>query len=290
MNELILAAAVFAFGYLLNILYITVLYHRGLAHGSVKLSPLTRAWAVRTGSWVTGIDPKAWACMHRMHHQYSDTPLDPHSPKHLGIFGVMLGQLRSYERALVGLARGSAEYAETVRDLDFPVHWLNRKRAWYIPYLVHAAVAVALAFALQSWLVGTAYWLGIMSHPIQGWMVNSFAHRYGYENHSNGDQSRNNTLVAWLVFGEGYQNNHHARPSSPKFSERWFEVDAGYALCRIAEKFGLLTLSPVPSAAASFDTRDAATHSSRTKAESKTLQSSKPRVPAEALRPQAPTS
>ena len=237
---ILLSILVFSAAYFVNMFYITVLYHRGLAHGAVKLHPFARMTVIRTGSWVTGIDPKAWACMHRMHHSYSDTDQDPHSPWNQGIFGVMLGQLRSYESVLVGLARGNPKYTGVVRDLDFPISWVNRKRMWMLPYALHFAVALVLGYATQTWFFGAAYWLGMMSHPVQGWMVNSFAHRYGYQNHQNGDQSRNNTIVAWLAMGEGYQNNHHANPNSPKFSEKWFEFDAGYLLCRVARKFRLV--------------------------------------------------
>src|SRR4051812_5843341 len=100
MNTFFIATAIFLTAYLLNIFYITVLYHRGLAHHSVELSRFGKLLATKTGVWVTGIDPKAWVCMHRFHHMYSDTEKDPHSPVHQGVFGVALGQLRSYEKAL----------------------------------------------------------------------------------------------------------------------------------------------------------------------------------------------
>jgi len=87
---------------------------------------------------------------------------------------------------------------------------------------------------------GAAYWLGIMSHPVQGWMVNAFGHAYGYRTFDTPDHSRNNTLVAWLVFGEGYQNNHHHAPTSPKFSVLPGEIDLGYLLCRGAVRLGMI--------------------------------------------------
>ena len=236
------ATVVFLLGYLINIFYITVLYHRGLTHSAVELSPFARWWVVKTGIWMTGIDPKAWACMHRMHHQFSDTEKDPHSPWTFGILGVAFEQLKSYEKILVGLIKNKATYIEVVRDLDFPVSYLNRKKIWWIPYFVHLLIAVVFYILTSSWMIGVAYWLGIMSHPVQGWLVNSLAHRFGYRNHATSDESRNNTLVAWLVAGEGYQNNHHARPSSPKFSERRFEFDGGYILCKLAVMVGFLKI------------------------------------------------
>ena len=240
------AAILFFVGYLLNIFYITVLYHRGLAHGAVQLHPFTKKLVQITGVWITGIDPKAWACMHRLHHTHSDSPLDPHSPWNDGFFGVFRGQLKSYEKALRKLSRQDEEYVKLVPDLDFPVSWVNRKGVWWIPYALHIALAVAIACVFHAWILGLAYFLGIMSHPLQGWMVNSFAHRFGYQNYQNGDQSRNNTLVAWLVMGEGFQNNHHAFPLSAKFSKKWFEVDGGYALCWIAAQLNLLKIRALP--------------------------------------------
>ena len=42
MNILLTAALVFFVGYLLNIFYITVLYHRALTHGAVTMTPLSK--------------------------------------------------------------------------------------------------------------------------------------------------------------------------------------------------------------------------------------------------------
>lgn len=243
MHYLIISLSVFTAAYLLNSFYITVLYHRGLTHGAVKLSPNTRKFVIATGSWVTGIDPKAWSCMHRLHHQYSDTPLDPHSPMHQGLFNLLMGQLNSYNRTLRNLIRGEAKELSMVPDLDFEVSWLNRNRVWYLPYLLHGAIALSAGVFFGAWLLGAAYFLGIMSHPMQGWMVNSLAHSFGYRNFETADNSRNHTLTAWLVMGEGYQNNHHHRPSAAKFSAKAGEFDGGYLMCLAAERFGWIRIA-----------------------------------------------
>lgn len=238
----LLCLSVFFFAYLLNIFYVSVLYHRGLTHGAVILKPWFRTFVVHSGNWITGIDPKAWSCMHRMHHRYSDTAKDPHSPSHKGVFYVMAEQLYSYNKVLRNLILGREQYVSAVRDLDFPVNWLNRKSLWYLPYVFHAVVSLAVALPFEAPMLALAYWFGIMSHPIQGWLVNSFGHHSGYRNFETPDKSRNNTAVAWLVMGEGYQNNHHQDPRSAKFSVKWWEVDLGYALCLLAQGLGLLTI------------------------------------------------
>lgn len=237
------AALVFLAAYTLNVLTITLGYHRGLAHGALTFHPRVRALLLAGGNWITGIDPKAWVVMHRMHHAYSDTPQDPHSPTNVGLLGIGIEQLRSYERTLRRLVRRDPAYTAFARDLDFDVSWLNRKKRWFLPYVLHAVVALALALAFTGgWLLGAAYFLGMMSHPVQGGLVNALGHAVGGRNFDTKDDSRNNHLVAWLVGGEGFQNNHHRYPSSARFSWRRTELDPGYLAARALEAIGLLTI------------------------------------------------
>lgn len=237
-------ALVFFAAYLLNMIYITVFYHRALTHRSVHLHPWIENFVVLTGNWITGLDPKGWACMHRMHHEHSDTARDPHSPLNGGVAGVLLQQLYSYNKTLSGLIHGKRKYTMHVTDLRFGVNWLNRHHLWYLPYVLHAVIGLSLGLFFHLWLLGLFYWLGMMSHPIQGWMVNALAHRYGYRNFNTRDNSRNNFAVALLVFGEGYQNNHHEKPQSANFSHHWWEVDLGYVLCRGMAWLGVLKIPP----------------------------------------------
>jgi len=241
MLYLFLCASVFLCAYLLNITYISVFYHRGLAHQSLTIKPWIKNFIVRTGPWITGIDPKGWVIMHRFHHRYSDTPLDPHSPVQVGFLGVAIKQLKYYERVLSGIKRQDPKIVAIGEDLQFPINWLNQKKVWVLPYVLHLLIAAFLGYKIGV-ILGVCYYVGIMSHPIQGWMVNAFGHAVGYRNFNLPDNSRNNTLVAWLVLGEGYQNNHHRFPESPKFSFKWWEVDAGYLFCLLFKRLGLVDM------------------------------------------------
>lgn len=234
-------ALTFAIAYAVNVGTITVFYHRALAHRALALRPAVLRLVVAAGPWLTGLDPKGWVCMHRLHHACSDTEKDPHSPRHVGLFGVLLAQLRSYQRTLYGLLTEHPSCARMVHDLDFPVHWLNRRGLWWLPYLVHAALALLLALA-AGWPVGLGYYAGLMSHPLEGWAVNGLGHAVGGRNFETDDDSRNNWLVALLVCGEGLQNNHHRHPSSARFSVRWWEPDLGYAMCLVMQALGLVTI------------------------------------------------
>jgi stearoyl-CoA desaturase (delta-9 desaturase) len=233
-----LCAAVFVVAYLLNILTVSIGYHRALAHRSIELHPALQWLVVKGGNWLTGLDPKAWVVMHRLHHEHSDTPLDPHSPVNVGLADIPLEQLRNYKRVIIGLLKQKPAFTRYARDLDFPLNPLTRSGRWYLPYAVHAAVALALGIGV-GWLLGAVYFLGMMSHPVQGAIVNGLGHASGGRNFETPDNSRNNHLAAWLILGEGFQNNHHRFPGSATFSYRWHEIDLGYATCVALEKLGL---------------------------------------------------
>lgn len=238
-----LAITLFLFGYALNMFTISVLYHRSLAHTSVTLSPLATFMLKHFGVWITGLDPVAWAAMHRLHHQHSDQKADPHSPTHQGVMGVWKGQYLAYRSITEGLMKGDEKLKRVVRDLPFGISRIQYLNLSTLPYVIHALIGVGLWLTLDSFWCGAGYFLGIMSHPIQGWMVNALAHSYGGRNFETPDDSRNNLWVAWLVFGEGLQNNHHAHPNRANFSFKWHEPDMGYVLCRLAQIFRFLKIN-----------------------------------------------
>ena len=242
MNTYFWALGLFLLGYSLNMFYISVLYHRGLTHRAVILGPKMMSFLYHTGVWVTGLDPKAWATMHRHHHLYSDTEKDPHSPAFTGIWGVWKSQYQNYLFFMNQLTTKSNESINNmVADIPFNVSWINRNNLSTIPYIVHGIIALSLGF-ITSPIVGVGYYLGIMSHPVQGWMVNALAHKFGPRNFETPDNSRNNTLVGLFVFGEGYQNNHHAHPENANFAHRIYEIDLGYVLCWLGDKIGIFSL------------------------------------------------
>ena len=236
-----LCALVLSGTYLITITYTSVFYHRAFTHGAITLRPWFRRFVIATGPWVTGMDIKAWSCMHRLHHRYSDTKRDPHSPVHVGFWGVLVAQLRGYERVCAGLQDGRRPYTSVVADLDFPLSWGQRHKGfWWVPFGILVTIGIVLAVSLDAWLLGAGFILGMMSHPIQGWIINSFGHAFGHRNFERPDNSRNNIVAALLVLGEGLQNNHHAFPSSARFSFRKWEFDGGYLICRFFERLGLL--------------------------------------------------
>jgi stearoyl-CoA desaturase (delta-9 desaturase) len=242
MGMIALSFIVFFVAYLINTTMISVGYHRGLAHSAVHLSPRTKKFVERWGMWLTGLDPKGWVTMHRLHHEHSDTERDPHSPMTYGLVGVMWAQLHNYKKILVKLLLKDPKTLAITEDLDIEVSPLIKAKMWWLPYVVHAALAVAFALATGLWLVAVAYWLGMMTHPIEGGIVNSVGHAIGGRNFETLDNSRNNHLAAWFILGEGFQNNHHAHPASAKFSFRPSEIDVGYGVTKALAALGMLKI------------------------------------------------
>jgi stearoyl-CoA desaturase (delta-9 desaturase) len=52
-------------------------------------------------------------------------------------------------------------------------------------------------------------------------------------------EGRNNWIIGMLTLGEGWHNNHHAMPSSPRMGIGRWDLDLGYAFIWLMQRFGL---------------------------------------------------
>ena len=106
--------------------------------------------------------------------------------------------------------------------------------------LAGPTVLLFVHFALFG-VPGIALW-AIQMAWIPFWaagVVNGLGHWWGYRNFESADTSTN--LAPWGVWigGEELHNNHHAFPSSARFSMRRWEVDIGWAMIKLLESAGL---------------------------------------------------
>jgi stearoyl-CoA desaturase (delta-9 desaturase) len=62
--------------------------------------------------------------------------------------------------------------------------------------------------------------------------INGLGHWWGRGNFGN-SSATNLCVLAWLTGGESLHNNHHAYPSSPKFSMGRFEFDPSWVVIRV---------------------------------------------------------
>ncbi len=197
-------------------------------------------WLAQGSSFLV---PRAYGVMHRMHHVYSDTDKDPHSPHFFtDVYQMMQSTVRIFRGFLSGKnlpdAQFTKEYLPVWDKLDrFGHHSLTRL------FFMLCYTAVYVFFAPNAWwflLLPIHFMMG----PIQGAVVNWCGHKYGYSNYNNGDHSKNSTPFGILLMGELFQNNHHHAKTDANFAKRWFEFDLTYIIMRGMNAVGIIKLVP----------------------------------------------
>jgi len=218
----------------ITIAAVTVYLHRCQAHRALDLHPSVSHF-FRLWLWLTtGMITKEWAAIHRKHHAKCETEDDPHSPQVLGINRVLWGGVLLYVK--------ESYKTETMTRYGHgtPDDWLERNvytplNKWGIVLCLF--VNVALFGAVPGFLI----W-GVQMLWIPFWaagVINGIGHWWGYRNFVTEDASTNITPIAAWIGGEELHNNHHAYPTSAKFSIRWYEFDLGWMYIQILAALGL---------------------------------------------------
>ncbi len=76
-------------------------------------------------------------------------------------------------------------------------------------------------------------------------VVNGLGHYSGYRNFECDDAATNIVPWGFLIGGEELHNNHHAFPTSAKFSVRRWEFDIGWLYIRVFQALGLAKVKKV---------------------------------------------
>lgn len=188
--------------------------------------------------------PRAYAVLHRMHHAYSDTEKDPHSPRfHKNAFAMMWATKKIYHgfsaKEVEPEPRFAGGYPEWPALEKFSQKWST------ILAFGSLYFAFYVAFATHWWqfLLLPIHWL---MGPIHGAIVNWFGHRAGYRNFDSKDDSRNTLPFDFVTMGELFQNNHHKFGQSPNFAVRWFEIDPTWAIIRVLAWVKIIDLGARP--------------------------------------------
>jgi stearoyl-CoA desaturase (delta-9 desaturase) len=206
-------------------------YHRLLTHKGFTVPKWLEYVLTVCGATALQAGPISWVATHRMHHAYTDTDRDPHSPRN-GIFWSHMGWI------LKGTAQ---EHDEATRARYAPELVRDGFHRWIDKYYTLPIIVIAIALALiGGWPM--VLW-GVFLKTVWGWhstwLVNSATHLWGSRRFDSKDDSRNNWLVAILAWGEGWHNNHHAHQVSAKHGLAWYEFDFNWIQIRTLEFFGL---------------------------------------------------
>ncbi|MEI6020655.1 MAG: acyl-CoA desaturase [Bacteroidota bacterium] len=221
----------------------TFFLHRYSAH---KMFTMSKNWEkfFYVFAWISQgssyLNARAYAILHRMHHAFSDTEKDPHTPHFFkDAYHMMLHTRDIYNDVL-----NHRVVVEEKFDRNFPVYpKIDKIADNWVTRIAFGTLYVAfyVVFATHWWmflLLPIHFFIG----PIQGAIVNWAGHKYGYRNFDCPDKSRNTLFIDFLLMGELFQNNHHQAGAKPNFAAKWWEIDPTYPIILLLDKMRVIKL------------------------------------------------
>jgi fatty-acid desaturase len=206
-------------------------YHRLHTHRSYRVPLWLEYFFALCGTLTLEGGPIFWVAVHRIHHQKSDLPGDPHSPRdgawwsHVG--WILFGETNHNNTRMM------SKYAPDLAKHRFYV-WLNNYH--WVPVTIMAILILAIGgWRILLWTTFFRIVFGLHAT----WLVNSATHMWGARRFATRDDSRNNWWVALISFGEGWHNNHHAHPTSARHGLAWYEFDPSWILIKVLKFFGV---------------------------------------------------
>ena len=202
--------------------------HRYFAHHSFRTS---RPFQFLLGgaTCLNFTDPIGFAGKHRIHHRYSDTEDDVHSPNQ--------GWWSCWYWSLADDGLSDDDVVQATPDLArVPELMLLHRWFWVPGFLFAAAMFAAGGFSFLA----IGYVLPVVTVLNASSAVNYVCHRWGTRRFETGDLSRNNLWIALVSWGEGWHNNHHFYPGSARSGFAWWEIDCNYYLIRLLAALGIV--------------------------------------------------
>ncbi len=208
-------------------------YHRLLTHRGFKAPKPVEYFLTFCGTLALQSGAVNWVTTHRLHHAFTETDKDPHSPRG-GTIWAHIGWI------MKGTAQNQTEETQWRYSPDLMKDKVHRVMSDY--YWVTPIIAAVILYAIGGFPM--VLW-GVFLRTVCGWhftwLVNSATHLWGTRRFETRDDSRNNGLIAAVTFGEGWHNNHHAHPRSAKHGLAWYEFDINWIQLKAMEKLGLVT-------------------------------------------------
>ena len=241
---------VFVGHHLFGMLGIALGYHRLLTHRALTSPKWFERLLATLGVCCLQDTPARWVATHRMHHQHSDKQDDPHSPA-AGFLWGHVGWLVFENRDHLSLANLDRYAHDVLRDRYYL--WLERGVNAILIYILHATVFFLIGLSIGwvsfgNFLEGLQFGLSVVVWGVLvrtvvvwhgTWAINSITHISGYRNYETREHSRNNWIVALLSHGEGWHNNHHAKPRCANNGHKWWEFDLTYWVICLLQTVGL---------------------------------------------------
>jgi stearoyl-CoA desaturase (delta-9 desaturase) len=225
----------FAIFMIANGMSITAGYHRLWSHRAYNAHWSVRLVLMLFGTMALQNSILVWSSNHRIHHQHvDDNERDPYSAKRGFWFSHIGWMLRDYPSSHTDLSN--------VRDLqnDPLVAFQHR---FYVPMAIVINFGFVLLAGWASGDVWGVFWLAgiarlVLSHHVT-WFINSLAHWWGSQPYTDKNTARDNPILAFMTYGEGYHNFHHLYANDYRNAVRWWQWDPTKWLIATLERLGL---------------------------------------------------
>ncbi|MGM0481901.1 MAG: fatty acid desaturase [Pseudomonadota bacterium] len=217
-------------------LSITAGYHRLWSHRTYNANPVIRFVFAIGGALALQNSALHWSSDHRVHHTHvDDNDKDPYSAQRGFWYSHIGWMLREYHASLY------SDY-NNVKDLqqDPIVMWQHRH---YLALTLIMNFGWPLAVGLMVGDVwGALLVVGVLRLVLNHhttFFINSLAHVWGSQPYTEKNSARDNGVLAFLTFGEGYHNYHHIFSSDYRNGIRWWQFDPTKWLIRSFAWLGL---------------------------------------------------
>ncbi|TPV56409.1 acyl-CoA desaturase [Aestuariibacter sp. GS-14] len=201
---------------------ITAGYHRLWSHKTYDAHPAVKVILAIGGAMALQNSILHWSSDHRIHHRHVDEDdKDPYSAGKGLWFSHIGWMLREYQ------AHRYDDYSNC-KDLqkDKVVMWQHNH------YLAIVLVANFGLTGLLGWLNGDVFSMILLAgvfrlvavHHVT-FFINSLAHYWGSQPYTDSNSARDNGILAFFTFGEGYHNFHHIFEYDYRNGIRWYQFD-----------------------------------------------------------------
>ncbi|RJX75750.1 acyl-CoA desaturase [Vibrio sinensis] len=217
-------------------LSITAGYHRLWSHKTYEGHWLIRFIFALGGAFALQNSALHWSSDHRVHHKHVDkNDVDPYSAKRGFWFSHIGWMLRHYHRETY------SDYSNC-RDLqkDPIVMWQHK---YYVPLAIATNVGIPLLLGIiYNDIWGMLLMVGVVRLVLchhTTFFINSLAHIWGTQPYTDKNTARDNGILAFFTFGEGYHNYHHIFENDYRNGIHWWQYDPTKWLIKTCSWLGL---------------------------------------------------
>ncbi len=215
---------------------ITAGYHRLWSHKTYDANIVVRVILAIGGAMALQNSILHWSSDHRIHHRHvDDNEKDPYSAER-GLWFAHIGwMLREYQEKRYDDYRNCKDLQK-----DKVVMWQHN---YYLPIVLAANFGVT---GFLGWLNGDILGMILVAGVLRlvlvhhvTFFINSLAHFWGNQPYTDSNTARDNGVLAFFTFGEGYHNYHHIFEYDYRNGIRWYQFDPTKWLIRGLSYMGL---------------------------------------------------